>query len=90
MRLPSKSSTFVMPESFHDTWVVPDFWNTCAMSVSSTPWFSIVPRTFGTQATAKSTSPATRASCGTMSPPEGTTSTLSKPSSWKYPLSRAT
>ena len=44
---------------------------------------SSVPSTFGTQAMAKSTSPATSASCGTMSPPEGMISTSSKPSSSK-------
>ena len=83
MRLPSKSSTDSMPSPFHATWSVPDSWKTWAMSVSSTPVASRVPSTFGTHAMAKSTSPATRASCGTMSPPDGTISTSSKPSSSK-------
>ena len=83
MRLPSKSATDSMPSPAHDTCSVPDFWKTCAMSVSSTPVASSVPSTFGTHAIAKSTSPATSASCGTMSPPEGMISTASKPSSSK-------
>ena len=37
MRLPSKSATLSTPSPAHDTCSVPDFWNTCAMSVSSTP-----------------------------------------------------
>ena len=41
------------------------------------------PAAVGTQAIAKSTSPAASASCGTMSPPDGMMSTLSKPSSSK-------
>ena len=43
---------------------------------------SIDPSTFGTHAIAKSTSPLARASCGTMSPPDGMIST-SRPSSSK-------
>ena len=39
-----------MPSPVNDTCRVPDFWKTCAMSVSSTPVASRVPSTFGTQA----------------------------------------